>query len=382
MKPINQQRPMCRLLQILHEAPALLESFPPAELKNLSATCRSLRTSFCAHVKMITLSNPEDASKLCCTTWPQLQMVVSINQRDLKSKLSAQWECMLELEAVIKSAVLIRPRQQLHNPLIDLPSQHYAALSAFANKHRHEVWITLRGPFVGCCIVHSLTLDAWPVLSHLMLVDSPQLAPESISHLRDQLSLTGLYVVDCFLNAAVLLKLTTGWHQLQRIRLENNQLDDTAMSVIGQANWPNLRQLSLNCNTLGVVGMQHLVSCSLPLLQRLTLEHTGIDGPAVQCLAQGQWPALIYLSLDGNHVDPRGVSYLVQGSWPLLNLLTLSPDGLDATAASLLGIGEQWGAAIAATQQPDTSHHRRRHSNVYTTCLPQFQRLRLQIFTS
>ena len=308
-------------------------------------------------------------------------MVVSLNEHDLKSKLSAHWEYMLEMDTNSCSAVLVRSRQQLHNPLTDLPSQHCAALSAFADKPRHvkQRVVTLRGPLVCCWLNHYQTCDAWPLLKHLRLVDVPQLDTESISHLH-QLSLKGIVVVDCFLDAAVLLRLSVGWRQLKRIVLQNNQLNDNAMSVIGLANWPNLQHLSLDFNILGTAGMQHLVSCSLPLLQRLTLEHAGIEEPAVRCLAQGQWPALLVLSLDGNYIDTTGVLYLLQGRWPLLKLLILSPEGLDREAASHFGIYGEDGADIAATPKPDTSRYL--HSQDYITFLPQFPSLRLQIFVN
>ena len=240
-----------------------------------------------------------------------------------------------------------------------------------------------RGPYFASCgqaLNQYLTRNTWPLLKHLRLVDVPQLDTESISHLCDQLSLKGLVVVDCFLDAAVLLRLSMGWRQLERISLQNNQLNDNAMSVIGLANWPNLRHLSLDFNNLGTAGMQHLVSCSLPLLRRLTLQHTGIEEPAVQCLAQGQWPALLVLSLDRNYIDTTGVSYLVQGRWPLLNLLILSPEGLDREAASHFGIYGEDGADIAATPKPDTSRYL--HSQVYITFMPQFPSLRLQMFVN
>ena len=150
----NQRGQMRSFLQMLC---IVLESSPPAELKNLSATCRSLRASFCARIKVIRIIS-EDASRLCCTNWPQLLMVVSLNEHDLQSKLSAQWEYMLEMDTNTHGAVLVRSRQQLHNSLKDLPSQHCAALSAFADKVRHlEVWVTLRGPLV-CCWLTLLSL--------------------------------------------------------------------------------------------------------------------------------------------------------------------------------------------------------------------------------
>ena len=262
---------MCSFLQVVHEAPALLESLPLETFKTLSATCRSLRTSFCAHVKVITLSSSADCvSKLGCTTWPQLLMVVHFGRRtEVKGKLSPQWEHMMELTVMGHTAVLVQPRQLLHTPLVDLPSQHGAALSAFADKHRHHTeWMNLRGPFVGGWIAQALTLNAWPMLKHLELVDCSWLDADSMSCLRDQLRLRTLHVEDCFLDAAVLLVLSTEWCQLGTISLENSLLDDDAMSIIGQASWPKVRNLSLNRNFLCVARMRQVVSCSLPVLLR------------------------------------------------------------------------------------------------------------------
>ena len=124
---------------------------------------------------------------------------------------------------MFKNAVLIRPPQQ--HPIIDLPSHHYAALSAFADKHRRSAeYVTLKGPLVRCWIIQSLTRDAWPLMKRLVLVDAPQLGPESICHLRNQLSLKELSVVDCFFDAAVLLKFSMGWLQHLRLRFEKISL--------------------------------------------------------------------------------------------------------------------------------------------------------------
>ena len=140
------------------------------QLKNLSATCRTLRTSFCARVTVITLSDAADASKLCCTTWPQLMMVVFENDAT-RGKLSAQWEIMMEIELLAggcvssrQTVMLFRSYHQLNAPLTDLPSQHCAALSDFAVKCRGTALvITLQGPCVGCGAVQSLTNSICPL---------------------------------------------------------------------------------------------------------------------------------------------------------------------------------------------------------------------------
>ena len=93
---INKQGRMRSFIDLLHEVPAVLEALPLEAHKALSATCRSLRTSFCAQIKVISMSDAEDASRLCCMTWPQLLMVVCTGGSKL-IKLSAQWEQAMEV---------------------------------------------------------------------------------------------------------------------------------------------------------------------------------------------------------------------------------------------------------------------------------------------
>ena len=206
---------------------------PPAALKNLSATCKPLRTSFCAQVTIISLSDPADVSKLRCTIWPRLLMVVCISESELHSKLSIQWEFMMAVDCakhlVISkfTAVLIRPQEQLHITSCDLPSQHCAVLSDFVDKHTCDTFhIILRGLFVECMVLQLLTHVTWPQLKGFTLVQSPQLGLASMGCLSDSWhSLTGIKILDSFLNASLLLKVGTGWPQLYVLVLSNNQLD-------------------------------------------------------------------------------------------------------------------------------------------------------------
>ena len=342
----HQQIPAISFIDIFREAPTLLEESPLVQLKNLSASCRSLRTSFCARVRVITLMDPADAFKISCKTWPQLVMTTctSVLQKELESKLSPQWQCLLEMSLSHASAVLIRPPQQLCTAANDLSTQHCVALSAFADKHRHTTQtITLRGPLAGCWAIQLLTLDTWPMLGSLTLVDSPRQGWDSMSQLSKSMhSVVNANIVDSCLDASGLLCLATEWSQLKLLRLSNNQLDATALPAISQAKWPHLGCLLLSSNMLGVAGMQHLVSRPWPLLRCLTLDHACIDGPALSCLAQGQFPALTWLSLRGNNIDAAAIdiSYLVQGNWPELTTLMLSDQCLHQAAYLMLGIAE------------------------------------------
>ena len=345
MQPTFQQECLCSFIDVLQEAPRVLQMLSPTAAKNLSATCRSLRTYFCAHVKLISLSDPADAAKLCCRTWPQLIMVVC-SSTDLNSKLPAEWDYMVEVSiwsgSCFNTAVLIKSRQQLHCPSLELPSQYCAAVSDFADKHSNSAQsLDLKGPLVGCRLVQSLIHAVWPRLIDLH-INTPQLEIGSMAHLRNLQFVTCVVILNSFLDAPVLLQWGTEWSQLRSISLSNNQLDASAISVMPQAKWSNLHRLELEHNMLGLAGTQHIVSCSLPCLQILNLKYDGIDDAAACCLAQGNWPMLRILDLDGNSFDGAGISYLVLGRWPDLRTMSMSYNSVDEKALSLLGIGEAY----------------------------------------
>ena len=184
---------MPSFIEKLHAVPTLLGTSPPTALKAVSATCRSLRTSFRAQVKVISLSNAEDARKLCCTAWPQLLMVICVSGAELESHLSAEWEYMLEMSVCDssgqgKTALLIQPCQQPGHQLINLSRQHSAALSAFADKYRHLTedfrWgppfeMKLRGPLMSCSVAQSLMRNPWLTIAVLEWHASPQREAET-----------------------------------------------------------------------------------------------------------------------------------------------------------------------------------------------------------
>lgn len=385
MEPSSQQGPIRSFIEVVHEAPTVLDVLSPAALKNLSSTCKTLRTSFCASVTVISVPDPEDASKLCFTTWPKLVMVVCNPGAEMKSHLSAQWTFMMEVVLFLTvslpvNAILLRSSQEPDTALLDLTSQHFAALSQLADKHRRTAQgMQLQGPLVGCRVHLTLMTGEWPILQFFSLADTPQLGLESVSHLSSSLpSLANISIENSFLEAAALLKLHTCWPGLQCINLSNNQLDTSGILAITQVRWSNLRYLDLDFTTIGIVGMQHLVSCSWLLLDHLGLRHTCIDIPSLQCLAQGVWPMLRWLNLMGNSIDATGITYLMQGNWPLLEMLILSAQGIDEEACSLLGIAEAdiSGIMLLAAQNLDNPSHR---FTGYQSDLPQFPCLSVQI---
>ena len=298
-----------------------------------------------------------------------------------KGKLSARWENTMEIELMFvggcvptrQIVMLVRSHHQLNDPLIDLPSQHCAALSDFAvSRRRIALAIILQGPCAGCGAVQSLTNSIRPGLAHLKLIKAPQLEESSMSLLVDSLPLLqSITVQDCFLDGAALLKLGTGWPRLHTINLSNNQLDADAIAGLTQATGSKLRRLHLHSDILDVACIQQLTSCSWPSLQILALEHADIDVPAVNCLAQGSWPALQCLNLTGNKIGATGISHLVQGNWPRLGRLILSDQGLDEEACLLLGIAE----VVRSRSTSDGGFE-------YKSDLPQFSDLIVRICTN
>lgn len=111
----------------------------------------------------------------------------------------------------------------------------------------------LRGPLIGCKVLRSVTEVLWPKLESIELMDSQQLGGDSMSHLGDSWRhVTGLNILDSFLDASVLLQICTGWPQLRHLSLSNNQLDANAVWALTQVRWTDLYTLSLNISKLEV----------------------------------------------------------------------------------------------------------------------------------
>ncbi|KAL3151074.1 hypothetical protein ABBQ38_012944 [Trebouxia sp. C0009 RCD-2024] len=369
------------LIEVLLQAPNLLDELPPAARKSLSATCRSLRTHFRAQATIITVSDPRDVSKIRCTAWPQLMAVqCSAAVKEFKSQLLSEWEFMMQIRIVRLSptstltALLIGAAQQHHTPLGELSSKHYATLSALLAKHTPGgMGVTLQGPLVDCKVLQCLTDQHGPNLNNIHTCDSPRLGLERPSFMVVTNSLRSVAIKDSCLNAAMPLWLGSALPQLESLCLIGNQLDHDALSAISQATWSRLDHLNMSSSMLGLTGMKHLVSWSLPSLAVLSLDHTGIDAPAARCLAQGCWPALYMLDLEGNNIGASGVSHLVRGNWPLLTRLVLSDPGLDGEAFLYLGI-----AGMDASSD-DFFKFPKDGTMVYTSNLPQFPSLQVYV---
>ena len=281
VEPTSQPGPETSLTDLLHEAPVLLERLCSTTFKNLSATCKSLRTVFCARVSVITLSKPADARKVRCNRWPQLMMVVCTCELEVcnpdaysrsLSALPGKWEHMMEVQVTWGwgtkvTAVLVRPWRQKYAPLMNLSSQHCAALSGFADKYRNDAdTMTLRGPLVTCTAVQSLTHGKWPSVTRLSVSSASQLGAESVSCLSCSLpSLTMIEIVFTSHEALALFQKESSWSQMRSISFSGKHVDANAITVVRHANWTNVHRLSEPADLLELldnIGIRHLVPCS------------------------------------------------------------------------------------------------------------------------
>lgn len=143
MEGVNHQGRAGIFEGLFHEVPAILEALSPFAFKKVSATCRSLRQSFCARVSVLSRVEFADASKLSCTTWLH---VVCTGGIELESQLPAQWEYMMAISLFPPlssrlsnlTAVLVRSHQQLNAPSMNLSTQHCTVLSNFAQRYRRN----------------------------------------------------------------------------------------------------------------------------------------------------------------------------------------------------------------------------------------------------
>ena len=68
--------PAVSFMDVVHEAPRLMELLTSASLKALTATCTQLRRNFHHRVTTITMTNEQDQAMLFANKWPRLVIVV------------------------------------------------------------------------------------------------------------------------------------------------------------------------------------------------------------------------------------------------------------------------------------------------------------------
>lgn len=340
-------------LDIIHQAPRLLELLAADSLKALAATSRNLREVVHCQVTVISLKHEEDIAWLIKGSWPHLSMVILHDQEYAYSRFSAllshKWRLRARVNLSLRSfgavdvVLLIEP---LQHPQLRA-SDSYQLFVKPLKRLLHGEWSRLKRLDVsdikpgalGAAVLAELNQGDWPLLSSLELNDN-QLDAKSISELikGNWTALESLDLSSNKLDTEAMEQLVKGnWPALKYLWLSINPLlDGTAISQLSRAKWPQLHDLSLSYTRVTVEMMEQLVKLPLPKLRTLSLSGSGLDEAVVAVLSKGQWPALRSLRLTENDISATAMAHLAGAHFPMLRLLDLSSSRLDTVAVQWL----------------------------------------------
>ncbi|KAL0047457.1 hypothetical protein WJX82_003851 [Trebouxia sp. C0006] len=210
------------LLDIIHQAPRLLEMLPQDSLKALSATSRTLRAAVHDMTTVLTIEHEADIACLLKGHWPHLGLVIMRTQ-----------------EYGYSSFFLLQPLQ--HPQLMGHDKNRF-----YAQPLRHLLgkdWSGLRrldltqvkSSSMGLAVVAQLSQGDWPLLTSLDLSDNK-------------------------LGADSMLEVIKGkFPALESLDVSSNKLDVEAMRQLVKGDWPTLMYLWLSINPLlNAEGIQQL----------------------------------------------------------------------------------------------------------------------------
>ena len=175
--------PAVSIVEVVHQAPRLMEVLTPEGVKALTATCTQLRRDFCHRVTTIQMMNDQDSAMLCADKWPSLVMVVISTAVALAEKLCGDrlescladkgWSTIARLQLEQspegptgqrsggqQSVALIINASHQTSPDMDTKA-HGSALACFAKK-----WEVKTQPMCMCLDSKSVHMDP---LKHLQI---------------------------------------------------------------------------------------------------------------------------------------------------------------------------------------------------------------------
>ena len=317
---------------VLHEVPTLPELLKMDDQKALSAVSRSLRNSFVAKVRVVTVACKADLA-LVNYSWPLLSMVILIED-----------DCYLPSPPSDRSLVCVGVSARPVSAPILQPFITYAEESCLCGRtskifmlrplHTSAslAWASLAAQQLG----HHLTAN-WPDLNSFSLthLKLPALSVAIIAQLAkgNFSSLGYLKLSKCGLAAQSCLHLSQGnWPALEHLELANNGIDAEGMALLAKANWPSLLELELSYNpVLDAKAIAHLSTAKWPLLS-LGLSHTLVTAAMAAELSQLQLSNLMTVSLIETGLTAAAVSELARADWAVLKTLQLDHNALDAAA--------------------------------------------------
>lgn len=344
-------------LDIIHQAPRLLEMLPQDSLKALLATSRNLRAAVHDMTTVLTIEHEADIACLLKGDWPHLGLVIMRNQEygysSYSQLLTPKWRLLARLDLSTRCfgsmdvVFLLQPLQ--HPQLMGHDKNRF-----YAQPLRHLLgtdWSGLRkldlsqvkSSSMGLAVMAQLSQGDWPLLTSLDLSDN-KLGADSMSEItkRKFPALESLDVSSNKLDVEAMRQLVKGdWPTLKYLWLSINPLlNAEGIKQLASAKWSQLHDLSLSYTSVTAEMMEELVKLPLPRLKTLSLSGCGLDVPAVSVLARANWPALRSLRLTENRLPAEAVSQLIRGRFPALRLLDLANCKMDAASVQCLIQGD------------------------------------------
>ncbi len=354
--------PAVSIMEVVQQAPRLMELLTPECVKALTATCTQLRQDFRYRVTTIRMTNEQDQAMLFADKWPNLVMVVISTTVSNKGHMSRklftpylserEWAIMVRIQVdespgdptnwIFKQSVALVVTAS-HQSSQDMDTKAYGvALARLATEwvaKTRYIFVSLTSESACMNPFKHLHMGDWPCLERVMcLGQHGHELPVSCFWGEHSSNLQIFKIMLCSLGADIMQSLVTTCPHLFDLSLMCCKIDTPALACLNQARFSRLYSLNMSNTLLGWSGVQSLSSCDLPSLQTLTLNNINMSGLAAMYLAQGQWPKLKQLHLFDNQLNIEAVAYLVKGAWPLLQELGLSWTCVSEDAFDVLGV--------------------------------------------
>ncbi len=356
--------PAVSVMEVVQQAPRLMELLTAECVKALTATCTQFRQEFRDHVTIIKMTHEQDQAMLHADKWPSLVMVVisstvSITEqmsRDLVTSYLSEreWATMVRIEVKesaddsigwrsgFKQTVALMVKAS-HQSSQDMDIKAYGvALARLATEWLAKarfIFISLNSEPASMNPFEHVHMGDWPCLDSIICqADYGNAPPVSCFWDDSSSNLQTFEMMQCSLAVDMIQSLVTTCPHLCDLGLTDCKIDAAALACLNQARFSTLDNLSITDTPLAWSSVRSLSSCDLPALQRLTLDNTNLSALAVMHLAQGCWPNLTHLDLFDNQLNVEAVAYLIKGRWPLLHKLSLSWTCVPIAAFEVLGI--------------------------------------------
>lgn len=323
------------ILDVLIEAPRLVDYIGGEPLQALASTCKLLRRWFCQRVTVVTVIKESNATVMQSETWPELVLAVvpksvDDNSSDLSNSFKDwRWQMVFYGVDVLgrsTSAIVLTPRAPLTATTVSQQCQD--ALQRYFRQHRSTMSnLSLSGLEVDALAIRLLNDGSWPVLERVGLA-GPRLDQEAMQHAANGSwpCVTFLHLHGTLNEQAVQYLGAGNLSSVKRLRI--SKLDTDGVKALGNGMWPHVKFLDLKDASLDTVGFEYLSGGPWKFLTCLKLMHVQINAAAATCLAKADWPELCELIVTHKHVQKA--AYEVLGAQNLAQQL----EGLEQEVAS------------------------------------------------